>query len=82
MHYLSALESRKAQENTLIINHGGSIKMSICTQLTPVNTTPPQPNHNVTPTHIEPGMYKLIYTVSEYIQKTLSKNILHTKNTQ
>jgi len=42
------------------------------------HTTPPQPNHNVTPTHIEPCMRKLRYTTSEYIQETLSKNILHT----
>ena len=37
------------------------------------DTTPPQPYHNVTPTHIEPGMCKLRYMTSEYIQETLSK---------
>jgi len=37
-------------------------------------TTPPQSNHNVTPTHIKPGMCKLRYPTSEYIQETLSKH--------
>jgi len=37
------------------------------------DTTPLQPNHNVTPTHIEPGTCKLRYTTSEYIQEILSK---------
>jgi len=41
------------------------------------DTTPPQPNHNVTPTHIEPGMCKLRYTTPEYIQETLSKHTTH-----
>jgi len=31
---------------------------------------------------ISPGMCKLIYTTSEFIQETSSKNIQHTKKTQ
>jgi len=43
-----------------------------------LDTTPPQPNHNVTPTRIEPGMCKFIYMTSEYIQETSSKTY-HTQ---
>jgi len=41
-------------------------------------SSPPQLNQNVTPTHIEPGMCKLIYKTSEYVQETLSKTY-HTQ---
>ena len=52
-----------------------------CFSLHP-DTTPHQPNHNVTPTRIVPGMCKFIHKTSEYIQETSSKNILHTKKTR
>ena len=42
------------------------------------DTTPIQASHNVTPTHIEPGMSNLIYKTSEYVQETLSKTY-HTQ---
>jgi len=39
-------------------------------------------HHNATPTHIEPGMCKLIYKTSEYVQETLSKTYHTKKKTQ
>jgi hypothetical protein len=45
----------------------------------PHHTTPAKPQRNNNTHHTR---YKFIYTTSEYIQETSSKNILHTKKTQ
>ena len=40
---------------TLWFGCGGVV--SVCSLKPATDTTPPQPNHNVTPTHIEPDQY-------------------------
>ena len=37
--------------------HGLYCSGSMCVGVLHTDTTPPQPNHNVTPTHIEPEQY-------------------------